>query len=76
MPKPNPATHSAREEPELTQEESVPTDGRDIEGERLMKDVSNRKLQEKGEAEHKTPQNADVPPETTLEKRRGNQDSG
>ncbi|MBB3637583.1 hypothetical protein [Variovorax atrisoli] len=47
-----------REEPEVTQEESVPTDGRDVEGEELMKGVTNKKLHEKGEAEHKTPEKA------------------
>lgn len=35
------------EEPEITQEESVPTDGRDVEGEKLMKDVVNHKLEQK-----------------------------
>ena len=34
------------EEPEITQEEAVPNDGRDIEGEKLMKEVSNEKLEE------------------------------
>ncbi|WP_295981336.1 hypothetical protein [uncultured Variovorax sp.] len=48
-----------REEPEVTQEESVPTDGRDVEGEKLMKGVTNKKLHEPGEAEHKTPEKAD-----------------
>ncbi|MEJ8825094.1 hypothetical protein WKW80_24205 [Variovorax humicola] len=32
------------EEPELTQEESVPSDGKDIEGEAMMKSVHNKKL--------------------------------
>jgi hypothetical protein len=50
--------HSPHEEPEVTQEESVPTDGRDTEGEELMKDVGNRKLQDKGSADHKTPEKA------------------
>lgn len=76
MPKPIPPAHSTHEEPEVTQEESVPSDGRDIEGERLMKDVSNQKLHEKGDAEQKTPQNAGVPPETTPEKHGGKQNSG
>lgn len=53
--KPSPAKQPAHEEPEPTQEESVPTDGRDTEGERLMKDVGNSKLHEQGDAEHKTP---------------------
>ncbi|MEZ2297697.1 hypothetical protein [Variovorax sp. RCC_210] len=58
-PKPAPkSAHSAHEEPEVTQEESVPTDGRDTEGEALMKDVGNRKLHDKGSADHKTPENA------------------
>lgn len=47
-----------REEPEVTREESVPTDGRDTEGEKLMKEVKNPKLHEPGLAEHKTPEKA------------------
>lgn len=35
----------AREEPELTQEEDVPVDRKDSEGERLMQEVRNDKLQ-------------------------------
>ncbi|ODU13963.1 MAG: hypothetical protein BGP22_08670 [Variovorax sp. 67-131] len=58
MPTPKPAHH---EEPEVTQEESVPSDGRDAEGERLMKDVRNSKLHDKGLAEHKTPEKSDKP---------------
>jgi len=34
----------ANEEPELTQEDSVPSDGKDVEGEQMMKQVSNDKL--------------------------------
>ncbi len=41
------AKAKAHEEPEITQEESVPNDGRDVEGEKLMKDVVNEKLAEK-----------------------------
>jgi hypothetical protein len=44
------------DEPEITQEESVPTDGSDTEGEEMMKKVENRKLQDRGDAEHKTPE--------------------
>jgi hypothetical protein len=40
------SSHGAHEEPEITQEESVPTDGRDVEGEELMKDVGNKKLEQ------------------------------
>ena len=43
------------DEPEITQEESVPTDGRDTEGEEQMKKVGNKKLQDPGDAERKTP---------------------
>ncbi|KIQ17669.1 hypothetical protein RT97_29195 [Variovorax paradoxus] len=50
-----PAQPPAHEEPEITQEESVPSDGRDTEGEELMKQVNNRKLHEEGSAEDKTP---------------------
>jgi len=49
------------EEPELTQEESVPTDGRDAEGERMMKDVRNSKLHDEDSSEHKTPEKSDQP---------------
>ena len=46
-----PATPSrptgAHEEPEITQEESVPTDGKDHEGERMIKEVRNDKLHDK-----------------------------
>jgi hypothetical protein len=41
------------EEPEITQEEAVPNDGRDVEGEKLMKEVSNDKLEEKPGEEKK-----------------------
>ncbi|MGJ7541333.1 hypothetical protein [Variovorax sp. LT1R16] len=34
------------EEPEITQEEAVPSDGKDTEGEELMKKVRNPKLKE------------------------------
>ena len=34
------------DEPEITQEESVPTDGKDVEGEEMMKKVRNKKLDE------------------------------
>jgi hypothetical protein len=33
----------------------VPTDGKDTEGEELMKEVDNKKLEERGDAERKTP---------------------
>ena len=51
--KPHPPAH---EEPEITQEESVPSDGPDTEGEELMKGVVNPKLKDEGSAEDKTPQ--------------------
>jgi len=51
------ARATAHEEPEITQEESVPSDGRDIEGEEMMKQVVNRKLEDPGSAEDKTPEN-------------------
>jgi hypothetical protein len=47
------------EEPEITQEESVPSDGRDTEGEELMKEVKNRKLHDPGSAEEKTPEKSE-----------------
>jgi len=43
--KPEPS--SKREEPGITQEEAVPNDGKDIEGEEMMKQVVNEKLEEK-----------------------------
>jgi hypothetical protein len=54
-----PAKQPAHEEPEITQEESVPSDGRDTEGEELMKQVNNRKLHDEGLAEEKTPEKAE-----------------
>lgn len=41
-------THPGKdnEEPQLTQEESVPSDGKDIDGEEMMKAVRNDLLQE------------------------------
>jgi hypothetical protein len=33
----------------------VPTDGKDTEGEKQMKKVENKKLQDPGDAERKTP---------------------
>lgn len=41
------SSHKSHEEPEITQEEAVPNDGRDIEGEELMKSVENKKLEQK-----------------------------
>ena len=52
---------SGHEEPEVTQEESVPSDGRDTEGEQLMKQVRNGKLHDKDSAEHKTPEKSGKP---------------
>jgi hypothetical protein len=43
-PKPTPPAH--QDEPEITQEEAVPTDGKDVEGEAMMKQVRNKKLEE------------------------------
>lgn len=57
------AKDAAREEPEVTQEESVPSDGRDVEGEAMMKKVSNPKLDDPGLAEDKTPQKSERSPE-------------
>ena len=42
-----PEPPSKHEEPEITQEEAVPNDGKDIEGEEMMKQVVNEKLEEK-----------------------------
>ncbi|MET3496067.1 hypothetical protein [Variovorax boronicumulans] len=49
---------SVHEEPEITQEESVPSDGADTAGEEMMKGVVNPKLHDAGSAEHKTPEKA------------------
>ena len=46
------------DEPEIGSEELVPTDGRDVEGEEMMKEVGNTKLHEPGDREHKTPDKA------------------
>jgi hypothetical protein len=53
---PSPRPKRSPDEPEITQEESVPTDGRDTEGEEMMKKVENKKLQDPGTAEQKTPE--------------------
>ncbi len=37
---------TSHEEPEITQEESVPLDGRDHDGEEMMKQVKNPRLEE------------------------------
>lgn len=42
-PRQDPAAH---EEPEVAQEDSVPTDGRDVDGEKMMKQVVNEKLEQ------------------------------
>lgn len=41
-----PSPTDQRDEPEITQEDSVPTDGKDVEGEEMMKKVRNTKLEE------------------------------
>ena len=43
------------DEPELTQEESVPLDGPDKAGGDMMRTVRNDKRQDRGDAERKTP---------------------
>jgi len=35
---------SFNEEPDLDQEEAIPSDGKDVEGEQMMKEVRNSKL--------------------------------
>jgi hypothetical protein len=55
-PSPQQPRKRTPDEPEITQEESVPTDGRDVEGEEQMKKVGNDKLREPGDAERKTPE--------------------
>ncbi|MET3915207.1 hypothetical protein ABID97_001989 [Variovorax sp. OAS795] len=50
-----PSGKRSPDEPELTQEDSVPLDGTDKEGEEMMKKVRNDKLQDRGDAERKTP---------------------
>jgi hypothetical protein len=39
-----PRRHSNNEEPEITQEEDVPVDGRDHDGEKMMQEVKNERL--------------------------------
>ncbi len=56
QPSTQPSRTDANAEPEITREEAVPNDGRDIEGEAMMKEVQNKKLEEPGEREHKTPE--------------------
>lgn len=50
----------ANEEPELTQEDSVPSDGKDVEGERMMKQVSNKKLADHSEKSTEAPERSSV----------------
>jgi hypothetical protein len=38
-----------KEEPEITQEESIPSDGRDEVGEEMMKDLAREEADRKGE---------------------------
>ena len=47
----NPLHKPARldEEPELTQEEAIPSDGKDEEGEQMMRHVRNSKLTDSGQ---------------------------
>ena len=47
----NPLHKPARldEEPELTQEEAIPSDGKDEEGEQMMRHVRNSKLADSGQ---------------------------
>ena len=33
-----------KDEPEIVQEEAIPSDGKDVEGEEMMKEVHNEKL--------------------------------
>ena len=48
--------HDKNDEPEITQEESVPSDGKDVEGEELMKEVGNKKLDQQPGQEKTGPQ--------------------
>ena len=41
----NPPDGPSNEEPELTQEESIPSDGRDEVGEKMMEDLGREKMQ-------------------------------
>jgi hypothetical protein len=63
-----PRTH---EEPEVTQEESVPSDGTDTEGEALMKDVRNHKLHDAGSAEDRTPAKSRTGPDADSDAKAG-----
>jgi hypothetical protein len=42
----DPKKTGAHEEPEITNEEAVPNDGKDVEGEKMMKEVTNKKLEQ------------------------------
>lgn len=48
-PKGSPPDGPVNEEPEITQEESVPSDGRDEVGEELMKDLGREKARREEE---------------------------
>ncbi|MDB5732558.1 MAG: hypothetical protein JWQ03_2453 [Variovorax sp.] len=49
-----PSKPHTNDEPEITQEDDVPIDRKDVEGERLMKEVRNDKLKDKSGTEDKT----------------------
>jgi len=46
-PSGNPPDGPVKEEPEITQEESVPSDGKDEVGEEMMKDLGREKARRK-----------------------------
>lgn len=45
MPTQPPAKETTNEEPEIVQEESVPTDGKDREGEKMMEELGRQRKQ-------------------------------
>ncbi|SFM68339.1 hypothetical protein [Variovorax sp. OV329] len=49
-PKGSPPDGPVNEEPEITQEESVPSDGRDKVGEEMMKDLGRKKAEQDKES--------------------------
>lgn len=50
---PREQSKTTTDEPEIVQEEAIPSDGKDVEGEEMMKLVSNDKLDDSSEPSEK-----------------------
>ncbi len=58
-----PPTSHAHDEPEITQERDVPLDGTDADGEKLMKEVRNDRLEVPPGEEEANEHRNEVPPQ-------------